>query len=562
MFYSKFYYILLISILFYPSIIYAQIPKLMLDNALHPVACLDHKSNVICSGVNWIDSYSLVAQKINSLGEFLWADNIGGVTVSCPVNLNDAIFHEPSILPHEDGKVFFAFEYMEYLNRDDLAKFYYSKPKLQCVGTDGEILWRENGIDLTNMTVSLHGGASILGIRYDIDKDIMIFWSWLDVDSTRLRPNIESTYIQKINPDDGEIILDSTGNKLLNEMAWGALLSKNGNSYLMHKRNVLCLNQTGDKVWDVEIFPDLNFQNITYPAATNDIGDIFTIYVSSGGIRGRLFSAAGEPIWNDTIIIPGKSEVNSLGPITNWGNDKWVFAVDKNIYCIRRNGKHLWNEEGIAIPDTGLSKIECIAALDLNNLGLLYNFYPGSGTSLKMQKISIGGELMWDNSGIFIMEKVATNSIILPDSTGGAYIISDAHAIYEPEIRPRGTYVEKVDRMGNVGFATSVIKSSKELYPENFVISKNYPNPFSYMTKIFIDSRIEKYSEFSIVIYNLLGKEVKRFRMNKEFNTSMQILWDGKDQFGVDVAEGVYIYQVANSDRVIATGKMTYLKAN
>jgi len=150
---------------------------------------------------------------------------------------------------------------------------------------------------------------------------------------------------------------------------------------------------------------------------------------------------------------------------------------------------------------------------------------------------------------------------LLPDAEGGSYIVMERMAVYEPEFRPRGTYIQKVDKDGNLEFITSVDERPKNPLPDNFSLIHNYPNPFSDNTT-FIIKTASKLSgaSFQIAIYNLLGKEVRRFNVKNNFTNVVQIQWDGKDQYGSEVAEGVYFYRVSSQNQCLAKGKLSYLK--
>jgi hypothetical protein len=537
-------------------------PKRIFENALDPVACLDFQGNVICSGIYWVTSYPQIAQKVDPKGNLLWPNEEYGILVTFPnSNEGDETSRPLHILPKEDGGAFFAYEYMDFLGRDPLEpllKYYFIGPVLQSVSPDGEIQWAKEGIDLTKLNVRWIGGVDLLGLRYDNEGNVMVFWRWIDIDSLSW-PNIEATYLQKVDPVTGELLLDSTGTKLLDERASEVLFSNCGNTYLFHRPWVLCINESGEIAWDIDLMT-----NITVPAfhaATNDSGDIFIIYQKNDGIYGSLFNRDGEPAWQDILIVPGEMKFRANSPFVNWNNDKWVFNTDNHIHCINKEGNSLWGDNGAVVNDTGFTLIYDVNPVDANNLMLVYDYYPGPGLSLRVQKINLNGDILWGDFGIAIMEKIGTVAHLLPDSEGGAYIVIDGVAIYEPEYRPRGTFIEKIDKDGNLGYITSVNAGHPENIPEDFYLINNYPNPFGDMTTISITTRPEYFTNsFSIVIYNLLGKEVRRFKVKNNSTNPVQIKWDGKDQSGTEVTAGVYFYRIGNKDKWFAAGKLTYLK--
>jgi len=86
---------------------------------------------------------------------------------------------------------------------------------------------------------------------------------------------------------------------------------------------------------------------------------------------------------------------------------------------------------------------------------------------------------------------------------------------------------------------------------------QNYPNPFNSLTSICYS--IEKPSYISIKIYNQVGQTV-RFLVNEKKNSGYyNVIWDGKDNRGKNVANGIYFYELRANKLVIAR-EMMYLK--
>ena len=93
--------------------------------------------------------------------------------------------------------------------------------------------------------------------------------------------------------------------------------------------------------------------------------------------------------------------------------------------------------------------------------------------------------------------------------------------------------------------------------PEFFDLSQNYPNPFNPTTVI--NYAIPRTTEVTIVIYDLLGREVIRWEGNKIEAGYHSIRWDGRNQRGVQVSSGVYIYRIIAGD-FIRSKKMVLLR--
>ncbi len=108
----------------------------------------------------------------------------------------------------------------------------------------------------------------------------------------------------------------------------------------------------------------------------------------------------------------------------------------------------------------------------------------------------------------------------------------------------------------DIGVATSV-KNSNLMVPANFQVFQNYPNPFNPTTTI--NYALPTASNVKIVIYDMLGREVRSL-VNDEIAAGVHsIVWDGRNNFGGQVASGMYIYRVV-AGNYSAVKKMIMLK--
>ncbi len=104
--------------------------------------------------------------------------------------------------------------------------------------------------------------------------------------------------------------------------------------------------------------------------------------------------------------------------------------------------------------------------------------------------------------------------------------------------------------------------NSKGNEPKNiplvYKISQNYPNPFNPITKINYD--LPKDSKVKIVIYDILGREVKRL-VNNELKTAGSYIVDFNAS---NYASGVYFYRIeaeeTNGNKFVDSKKMVLLK--
>jgi len=93
--------------------------------------------------------------------------------------------------------------------------------------------------------------------------------------------------------------------------------------------------------------------------------------------------------------------------------------------------------------------------------------------------------------------------------------------------------------------------------PLNFELNQNYPNPFNASTNI--PFALPKATSVKLTIYNLLGQEVKTFRLGELQPGVHSVRWDGTSASGLHVESGMYFYQVI-AGNFVQTKKMVLLK--
>ncbi|MEJ2196006.1 MAG: T9SS type A sorting domain-containing protein, partial [Ignavibacteriaceae bacterium] len=78
--------------------------------------------------------------------------------------------------------------------------------------------------------------------------------------------------------------------------------------------------------------------------------------------------------------------------------------------------------------------------------------------------------------------------------------------------------------------------------PVNFELEQNYPNPFSSSTAI--PYKLNEQSDVSITIYDILGRELKKFTIGVQPSGVYGVVWDGRNNFGEKAATGIYFYRL------------------
>jgi flagellar hook assembly protein FlgD len=89
------------------------------------------------------------------------------------------------------------------------------------------------------------------------------------------------------------------------------------------------------------------------------------------------------------------------------------------------------------------------------------------------------------------------------------------------------------------------------------MLSQNYPNPFNPSTTISFE--MPQRGEVQVSIYNSLGQLVRTLVNEQREPGSHSVVWDGRDNAGVVVSSGMYLYQV-KAGEVVEAKKMILLK--
>ncbi|MCP4634237.1 MAG: T9SS type A sorting domain-containing protein [candidate division Zixibacteria bacterium] len=105
---------------------------------------------------------------------------------------------------------------------------------------------------------------------------------------------------------------------------------------------------------------------------------------------------------------------------------------------------------------------------------------------------------------------------------------------------------------------TSVVDvEDNPVIPLEFALYQNYPNPFNPTTRI--EYSLERHSNVSLIIYNILGQRVNKIVNENQEAGQYTVDWNGLDDNGIETASGIYFYKIVAGD-FIEVKKMVLLK--
>jgi hypothetical protein len=84
---------------------------------------------------------------------------------------------------------------------------------------------------------------------------------------------------------------------------------------------------------------------------------------------------------------------------------------------------------------------------------------------------------------------------------------------------------------------------TEAVLPVTYILDQNFPNPFNPGTSITF--ALPRRADFSLVIYDIIGRRVRTLTRGREEPGPHVAQWDGTDDSGRPVAAGVYVYRLA-----------------
>ncbi|RMG32823.1 MAG: T9SS C-terminal target domain-containing protein, partial [Methanobacteriota archaeon] len=94
--------------------------------------------------------------------------------------------------------------------------------------------------------------------------------------------------------------------------------------------------------------------------------------------------------------------------------------------------------------------------------------------------------------------------------------------------------------------------------PSTYAVTPNFPNPFNPSTTI--KYQVPENAEVVLEIYNVLGQKVRTLVNQVLTPGSYEAIWDGRNDQGVALGSGIYMYRFEVKGKFQRTHKMILLK--
>lgn len=315
-------------------------------------------------------------------------------------------------------------------------------------------------------------------------------------------------------------------------------------------------DSAGDSLWS-RTFGGANGESATAVRATLDGGYIvFGTTGSFGSGYSSMYAvktdAGGDSLW--TAAYGGdKSDLGQAVELTPDGG--FIFAGATASY-------------GAGYSDMYLVKTDPSGAPEWER------FYGGAedDRAYSVQVAPDGGFLVAGRTqsygaGQYDMYAVRTDPVGLPnwsETYGGVKSDYSRMALTHPDGFVLVGYTYSFSAGGSDAFLVKLrdtqatwVADFDDLLPRNFELAQNYPNPFNLST--LIEFGVDRRDDFALTVYNILGQEVRRWRLGSLPSGTHAVTWDGLDESGREVSSGVYLYRLSTESQQL-TRKMILLK--
>ncbi|HEX9253622.1 MAG TPA: T9SS type A sorting domain-containing protein [Ignavibacteriaceae bacterium] len=423
---------------------------------------------------------------------------------------------------------------------------------IQKLSKNGLRLWTNDGIQLTE--------SKIEKVDYSLRVDSRGYSHTSFITKNSAASNKFSVRYYRITPG-GKTLSDSLKGVLYNSnntISETEIIPDNkGGSYIFWLENqnqkaVLLaqyVDSTGSKKWGSKPLIISKKGNSVLNYSVGKLGKaVYTAITYQGThkiIYQNLISDQGKLLWgNDGKLLTYQkgSQINpqfafvDSSVVVSWTNE---FEKIKDVFVQRFDvkGNRMWGNNGKRIINIKGNQFGQRIVYDQKNgvvLAWIDKRESNSDANLYIQKIDLGGNFVWDSSGVMIsssknMEKSYLN--LIPDGEGGAVAVfkgslDKRNDIYGQKIFSTGTYASQI-----LGFTTQVIGDSVKIFW--YAANENEGTTYSIYR-----AGVENPQESE---WKLAGSLVK----NKKTNTNYYEFYDYPDING-----SIYYRIVQNNDKI------------
>ncbi len=341
------------------------------------------------------------------------------------------------------------------------------------------------------------------------------------------------------------------------DYCWGISVDSNGNSYIAGYFNTPSISHIA-YFGDIELLSDSGYD--IFVAKLDPYGN--WLWAVNEGDDGHDYCYGITTTANGVSYIIGEQMIPSyIGSTDMSYSGTYVAGIDSN-------GNWLWAAE----TDGAASRYGKDVCTDVEGNCYATGYFFGDAyfgdftlenfnttTDVFVAKVNPSGQWIWaDNTGGGSSE--LGNGIAIDDS-GDIYVTGKFNYTFycdSSSISSVGSYDVFVAKMGH---ETPV---EDELIPALNKLNV-YPNPFKTSSagrgpEASIDFSLQKDAYVELAIYNIKGQKVITLVNQFLENGNYSHIWSGNDAYGIPVTSGIYLLKLQINDSVVATKRCLLIK--
>ncbi|MCK4338645.1 MAG: T9SS type A sorting domain-containing protein [Candidatus Cloacimonetes bacterium] len=489
----------------HPSMSWLTDWDMTVDNANHAILTFQDIRN--------LGNNNIYAYRISPDGDFVWGNDGLDLTNSTAFDVS------PKVTVTNTGNAVFAWQADEVII-------------MQKISPEGNLLWGDNGITLT--CADTYSWPQLLPAG--TDDVIMKFFE----DSGLFPMTTRHVYAQRFD----------------------------ANCNVVWSEDTIISNAGGISAW-TQIFPFISDGNDGFFIAWHDdrdnnmLADIFIQHVDSNG--NTLWTANGVEV----STMPNRNHFypQLVYPLNR--GDVYVFwnemDSDQNLRGIygqkmSETGDRLWTGYGKVFIEICSTDYYPFAARSSDTDAVVFydEYLDALNSNIKAMRIAPDGSYVWTEQHI-MLSSVSSEKLHFDVNN---FANDQWIAVWEDRRNDNGDiYAQNIQITGELGPVSVGVDDPESYNSESFALFGNYPNPFN-PDKIGTTIRyfLPRYTEVKIQIYNIKGQLVKNCKVENTKSGVNNIIWNGEDDSGKPVANGIYFYSLKVGNKVIDTKKCLIIR--
>lgn len=340
-------------------------------------------------------------------------------------------------------------------------------------------------------------------------------------------------------------------------------ITKRNYSYIV-KDDAVTIKDIQYTMWPIADSPFEGFEVEVEGVVTADTlfygqYDAYVIQSETGPWNGVfVFGALPQMVRGDKVKVKGV--------VTDYNPD-WAFKWDNNTVILAESAEIIESGEEVMAAEVTTGELAGTADAVESWEGSLVKVNKVTLKSINSYDVTVddgSGECLVDADG-FVGVDQDPNPLFYIDRDNEVLILNSADTIrVGDEIEmvqgvftfSFGTYKIEVRDLRDLGYTVGV-KGDVPITPLTYALDQNFPNPFNPETRIYFS--IPEAQKVQLVVYNVMGQQVRRL-VDTQYAAGRHVInWDGRNETGALVPTGVYIYRIKAGD-FVDYKKMTLMK--